>query len=540
LRNQDKQLLERTKTEIRGSFGIDPEVDSPQPAFPSSLVPDLVGRQDSVQDTPLTNSRESRGRELLLLSEDASSASSTSPVAPSSQARNHSLREPQALGETTSIQRSPIGAWRKDLELAPSAKDKTLPASPQSSHTQSHSPSIVNLGRRSVVRKRLAEMQRHQTMSSSISHSSRQLPPPTVATLLPREPSDTNLKAVSGPADAGGHVNAIGLSPTTEQLMSPGSSQLASSLGCPDDRLTSPVLVASDPSTVPSRPKSVFRLRDEMRARDSTVLRRHGASERSVSSSAAVSLIDSQTDGTIDALLDVMDVHAERQLIKTAELNDQLEAVQNDVRDVAADVRVAISGRERDSQQLTEIHTAVGDVRSTLARLDAKQRDNKSVVDPIDEGFWSHQAQIFQALEEIQEILRTSTLGKTVDSEVMTEEQQSALPRASHDTGAEHADFSDIRHKLDMLLELSAHKSNAASSIPSPTDPQFEGSQVRSIASSSHRNIYQRPSSLTSQLCTIPRPVCAIISPKMPWKSCPTTRENARNLWSSKRKACVI
>jgi hypothetical protein len=485
LRNQDRQLLERTKTEIKGSLGIETGVDPPQSALPNSPLPDLVCRRVSAQDTPFTSTHEFRGHELLLLSKDASSASLTSTAAPSSHTTHHSLPERQPPGETSSIQRSPIDTWRKDLELVPSTKDKPLPASPQSSHTQSHSPSIVNLGRRSVVRKRLAEMQHHPTIGSSTSRNSRRLPPLNVTTPLPREPTGRDLKTFSGLADAGNYTNAVGLFPTTEQSMSSGSPQVASPLGGSDDRLTSPVSAASDPLTLSSRPKSVFRLRDEMRARDLTILRRHSISERSVSSPAAASPIDSQADGTIDALLDVMDVHAERQLIKTAELNDQLEAVQNDVGNIAADVRVAISGRERDSQQLTEIHTAVGDVRTVLARLDAKQRDDTPVMDPIDKGLWSNQTQIFQALEEIQEILRNSTLGKAVDSEVksnvMTGGQPPALLRASHDIGAEQVDLSDIRHKIDMLLELSAHKSNAASSIPPRTGPQIEGSQVRLI-----------------------------------------------------------
>jgi hypothetical protein len=474
LRNKDKQLLERTKAEIKGSISVDTGIDSPQPALPisSSPVPDLVTRQVSVQGTPFTDSRESRTRELLLLSEDALFSDTTSPVAPSLHARNESLREPQSPGETTSIQRGPIDASRKDPDVSPLTKDKPLPASPQSLHIQSHSPSIANLSRRSVVRKRLAEMQRHPTMSNSSSRNSDQLASPTVTTLLPHEPTSDSVKVDSGLADAGSHINSVGLSPTTEQSMSPGSSEVASSLGGSDFRLDSPVSVAPDPSTLPLRPKSAFRLRDEMRARDSEVVR-HGASQRSVSSSAAAILIDSQADGTIDALLDVIDVHAERQLIKTAELNSQLEAVQNDVRDAAANVRVVVAGRERDFQQLAEIHTVVGDVRNTLANLDAKQRDNISVAASIDEGLRSNQTQIFQALEEIQEILRNSNNSNTVIGG-----QPSGFLRTSHDTEAEHADLSDIRHQLELLLELSTQGSNAA---PLPTGPQFGSSQVRSI-----------------------------------------------------------
>ena len=85
LRNQDKQLLERTKTQIKGSIWADTGIDSPHPALPtsSSPVPDLVSRQVSVQGTPFTDSREAWTRELLLLSEDASFSNTINPIAPS-------------------------------------------------------------------------------------------------------------------------------------------------------------------------------------------------------------------------------------------------------------------------------------------------------------------------------------------------------------------------------------------------------------------------------------------------------------------------
>ncbi len=144
-----------------------------------------------------------------------------------------------------------------------------------------------------------------------------------------------------------------------------------------------------------------------MRARDSPLPHHHHASE----------IVDSQMGWTGDALLDVMDVHAERQLIKTAELSDQLEAIQNDVRNAAANVRVSVLGREEDSRHLTEIHTAVDDVRSALAHLDTQQHDRSftAITQAVDERLRSNQAEIFKALEEIQAMLNASTLSGTVE-----------------------------------------------------------------------------------------------------------------------------
>lgn len=67
-----------------------------------------------------------------------------------------------------------------------------------------------------------------------------------------------------------------------------------------------------------------------------------------------------------------MDVHAERQLIKTGELDDKLEDVQDGVREIAANFHVAISGREEDSRNLAELCAAMGNIRSVLAYLSTK------------------------------------------------------------------------------------------------------------------------------------------------------------------------
>jgi hypothetical protein len=182
-----------------------------------------------------------------------------------------------------------------------------------------------------------------------------------------------------------------------------------------------------------------------------------------------------------------MDVHAERQLIKTAELSDQLEAVQNDVRNVTANMRVSLLGREEDSRHLAEIHTAVDDVRIALAHLDTKQHDNSSKGIDIDERLRSNQAEVFQALEEIQAMLKSSTSG-TGDGRAnlgpMAGEQRSLAD--DHNLRQEHADLMDIRQKLDMLVELSVPKQDSVSS-GLPQGQQLDASKVRPILRPSRR-----------------------------------------------------
>ena len=75
---------------------------------------------------------------------------------------------------------------RNDSELASSIDYRSFSDTSQPFDAQSHSPSLVNLGRRSVVRKRLVEMQNGLTSSSSTSRDPRLPPQHTVATLPPR------------------------------------------------------------------------------------------------------------------------------------------------------------------------------------------------------------------------------------------------------------------------------------------------------------------------------------------------------------------
>lgn len=474
LRNQDKQSSGRTKTEINRSLQIDTEALSPQSALPSPSVSDLASKQVSTTeaDSPVT-----RGHEHPSLSKDASSMRSATIATPSSPTKNQLLTEDQF---------SEVIAYNQGNPLSSS--------STRSLHGHSHSPSIVNLGRRSVVRKRLAEIQHHSTSGTSTLRESRQPPPHTVLKHTACELPAANSHAARELADSGSLINVVGPPATTEQMMSPISSRVSPSPGGSDDRLTSPVSAASDHSTQSSRPKSAFRLRDEIRARHSTRLQRRGASKRSSSPLSDSSQVSSQADGTVGALLDVMDVHAERQLIKTGELSDQLEAVQNDVRNVGANVRVAILEHEQDSRHLAEIQTAVDDVRTILAHMDTKQCNNSPTETTIDERLRSNQAQIVQTLEEMHAMLKSSALNSTVNAGInpdpMAGGQLPASLPESHISASQFPDLMDIRQKLDILLEVSVPKLDLVSSNP-PLGPQLDTSLVRLILSTTNqRKIY--------------------------------------------------
>src|ERR1700677_1389147 len=124
-----------------------------------------------------------------------------------------------------------------------------------------------------------------------------------------------------------------------------------------------------------------------MRSRDLTVASTHDASERPSPTPTTTTAtghppsehrtpVATLSAGTIDALLDIMDVRAERQLIRT-ELDDKLEDVQDGVQDIAANLHMAISGREEDSRNIAELCTAMGDVRSALAHPSTKTSNAK-------------------------------------------------------------------------------------------------------------------------------------------------------------------
>jgi hypothetical protein len=485
LGGQDKQMQGRTKAEIKNSLRIDTETLPSQPALSSSPVSDPPSKGVT---TTAANSPVLRGGESSPQSRDASSVHSVSTDISSSPTRNEPPEE-HLSAEVTPNQRNLVDARKKDLEPAPSSSPRPLSgSSTRSLNSHSHSPSIVNLGHRSVVRKRLAKMQYDSSSGTSPPRVSRRpaLHRASHFSAYKRPVGNSESERVQEMAKSGDLVNNVEMSITAEQLASPEPSQVSPLGGSDGDRLTSPVSAISDDATLSSRPKSVFRLRDEMRTRGST-LAQCRASGRSPSPTSTTSHVGSQMGETVDALLDVMDVHAERQLIKTAELNDQLETVQNDVRNVAANVRVAILGRDEDSRHLAEIHTAVDDVRSALAHLDTQQHDSSptAITQAVDERLRSNQAEIFQALEEIQNLLKSSTPNGTVDGGAnpgpMTGEELPASLPESRSSGREHIDLADIRQKLNMLVELSVSRPDLVS-VP-PQGLLLEASQVRPILS---------------------------------------------------------
>ena len=475
-------MLRRTKVEIMGSLRIDTQATSSKSAISGTPVPDFPGEQVSTieTDSPVLPDREPPPQ-----AGDAPSMHFAGTIASSSPPQNHVPPEEELSAEITPNQ---VDARKGDPEPGPSDTFQPLSrSSTRSSHSHSHSPSIVNLGRRSVVRKRLAEMRHDSISGTSTPRPPRRSTSHTISHLIAHERPAGNSESEVTPklAKSGSLVHVVEMPVTAEQLTSPECSQVSPLGGSDDDCLTSPVSATSGHATLSSRPKSVFRLRDEMHARNSTFPKHRQASERSLSPTS--SHVGSQADGTVDALLDVMDVHAERQLIKTAELGDQLEAVQNDVRNVTANMRVSLLGREEDSRHLAEIHTAVDDVRIALAHLDTKQHDNSSTGIDIDERLRSNQAEVFQALEEIQAMLKSSTIG-TGDGRAnlgpMTGEQRSL--EDDHNLRQEHADLMDIRQKLDMLVELSVPKQDSVSS-GLPQGQQLDASKVRPILLPSRR-----------------------------------------------------
>ena len=488
LEGQDKQMLGRTKAEIKNSLRIETETLSYQPAPSSSPVSDTASKRITAAETnsPILECGESSPQ-----SKDASSLHSVSTAGSSSPIGSEPPEE-HLSAKVTPNQRNLVDAQKKGLEPASSTSPRPLSGPTRSSHSHSHSPSIVNLGHRSVVRKRLAEMQHDSTSGTSPQRVTRRPALHRASHIIAhkRSAGNSGSESVLEMATSGGLANNVGMPVNAVQLASPEPSQVSPLSSSDDDRLTSPVSATSDRTTLSSRPKSAFRLRDEMRAHGST-LAQHRASGRSSSPTSTASHDGSQMGETVDALLDVMDVHAERQLIKTAELSDQLETVQNDVRNVAANVRVAILGRDEDSQHLAEIHTAVDDVRSALAHFDMQQHDSSStaITQAVDERLRTNQVEIFQALEEIQTLLKNSTPNGTVDGEAklgpMIGEELSASSPESHISEREHIDLADIRQKLNMLVELSVSRPDLVS-VP-PQGPRLDPLQVRPILSAAGR-----------------------------------------------------
>jgi hypothetical protein len=218
LHKQERRILERTKAEIKSSLRIDVGVVSSQQAPATSPLPNPNDEQVlTPPDTPFSDSRNSRDHELPPLPQDTSSTHSVSSAAPSSLVRNHSQ-----LGERKVLAASVISVdpgnhidARKDSELASPINDlfsESLNTSSRSFDARSHSPSLVSLGRRSVVRKRLVEMQNGSTSRGSSSRDPRLSPRHKVAALLTRGRPVGMFEAFLELSATGSHIDVIRLS----------------------------------------------------------------------------------------------------------------------------------------------------------------------------------------------------------------------------------------------------------------------------------------------------------------------------------------
>ena len=169
MHGQETRRLERTKAEIKSSLRIDVGAILPSPA----TTPLLDFINENVLTPPSAHFSDApnfRDREVPPLPLDDLPARSVSLPAPSPPVGNHSqsgLRNVLATSVISVGPKSPFD-MRQDLELAPLTS--------QPFGAQSHSPSVVNLSRRSVVRKRLLEMQ-HSSKSSSTTSRDPPLPP---------------------------------------------------------------------------------------------------------------------------------------------------------------------------------------------------------------------------------------------------------------------------------------------------------------------------------------------------------------------------
>jgi len=187
LQSQDRRLLERAKADIKSSLRIDIEGVSSKPAPAKPPTPNLVNEQVlTTPHTPSSESRNSRDRDLPPLPQDTSSTHSVNSAAPPSLAGSRSPigRQEGLAASVTSV--GPRNHINESEPASPNNGRSLLDPSSQSFDARSHSPSLAKLGRRSVVHKRVVEMQNSQTSSGSSSSDPRLSPQHTVATLLTR------------------------------------------------------------------------------------------------------------------------------------------------------------------------------------------------------------------------------------------------------------------------------------------------------------------------------------------------------------------
>ncbi|KAI0317198.1 hypothetical protein OF83DRAFT_1172193 [Amylostereum chailletii] len=251
---------------------------------------------------------------------------------------------------------SPISPFSTSLPTSPTTPTtprrtfgaNTLPP-PPSPTGRTPSPSIRNLGQKSVVKQRLAAIQR---TSSNASTSSRLTTP--MSSVLNTAPTSVRSSAIRSSAIKRQEESlAFPLPPLPFEL---------------DRGLTSVPMSSPTSSVGSSRPKSAFRMRDEMRNA------RLGRAPSSNSSST--SPVERNTSGGdhIDALLDVMDAHAERQ-------TDQTKDVAERVNVVGVDVKAMRDRIERNGEGLADMAGKVDALRREIVR--EREEDKKKARDEI-------------------------------------------------------------------------------------------------------------------------------------------------------------
>ncbi|KAI0040032.1 hypothetical protein FA95DRAFT_1566759 [Auriscalpium vulgare] len=461
LKAQDQQTLERRQSERRSILHVDTSATASCDSSRTTTPVSAGDRLPSPVAVPSSSREASIDHPAVSDEERPSRLSAASPEQPPS--------PPPKTQSVLSSRSVDTASHDSRLSTPPpfcSTSDRLTPTSTPPSRAPS--PSIMNLDRRSVVKQRLAEMQRTQSVDArtTTARSTRSTESRASSNLTPhtRLTSTRASTRSSAPSSRG-----------TSIYSKVGSDAYALDNS---SRLTSPVSATSESShashsTVlpPGRPKSAFGIREEMRQRDrmerkqwSEAAGTPSAMERDETRASATTdgpapsqYAASVPEDDVTALLDVMDAHAERQLDLTADIGDQLSEVHEDVKSVAQGVRAAISERGQDSRNIAEMRDALDGLRDAVLR----SRGSGGSVVLGDQGKQSGDAQILQALQDIQEVLKAGQSAAGPDKDgypaiaVYSNERPSAFARPRPASPAAPSDFSDIQRKLDALLSIS-------------------------------------------------------------------------------------
>ena len=281
----------------------------------------------------------------------------------------------------------------EEMPITTTPTSRTSPGSPSPSRRQS--PSILNLGQRSVVKQRLAEIQTNfetpapsPTSTSGLSSPSRMSSPSRRST---------------------GKRRAL-RTPTVTERMNSDSSENGNSAGNSADRLTSPVSAISDYSglTTP-RPKSAFRMRDEMRAMEKSGHRRWAAESEATefrsmkrtttdqSSVAERTVIQPSARDGASVVLDALDLHEERYHEHASVIGGQISALYGDVQGISEGIQLALSQRGEDSVQIAEMKSILQTVGNAVTH-----KHPTDLTANVGSGTGSEGTQVMEALDDIR------------------------------------------------------------------------------------------------------------------------------------------